>query len=72
MGWPEMSRLMEVSAIFYICRYCVITWYGINRVTASKSGQNNDIILNEQEDGHVVEHISIQIIIKSLQLKCTL
>ncbi len=36
VDWPEMGRLMEVSAVFYICRYCgflyvcllFFTWYG--------------------------------------------
>ena len=28
VDWPEIGRLMEVhiSAMFYICRYCVLTW----------------------------------------------
>ncbi len=25
---PEIGRLMEVSTIFYICRYCIFTWDG--------------------------------------------
>ncbi len=25
VDWPEIWRLMEVSAMFYICRYCVFT-----------------------------------------------
>ncbi len=28
MDWPEIWSLMEVSTIFYICRYCVFTWGG--------------------------------------------
>ncbi len=24
--WPEIWCLLEVSAMFYICRYCVFTW----------------------------------------------
>ena len=31
MEWPEIWCLMEVSTMFYICRYCVFTWWG--RVT---------------------------------------
>ena len=26
--WPKIGRLMEVSTMFYICRYCVFTWDG--------------------------------------------
>ncbi len=28
MDWTEIARLMEVSFIFNICRFCVFTWYG--------------------------------------------
>ncbi len=28
VDWPEIWRLMEVSTMFYVCRYCVFTWYG--------------------------------------------
>ena len=28
VDWPETWCLMEVSAMFYICRYCVCTWDG--------------------------------------------
>ncbi len=27
VDWQEIRCLREVSAIFYICRYCVFTWY---------------------------------------------
>ena len=26
--WPEILCSMEVSAMFYICRYCISTWWG--------------------------------------------
>ena len=26
--WPEIGCLMEVSTMFYTCRYCVLTWWG--------------------------------------------
>ena len=28
VDWPEIRCLREVSAMFYICRYCVFTWGG--------------------------------------------
>ena len=28
VDWPEIWCLMEVSTMFYICRYCVFTWWG--------------------------------------------
>ncbi len=28
VDWPEIWCLMEVSTMFYICRYCVFTWCG--------------------------------------------
>ena len=28
VDWTEIGCLMEVSAMFYICRYCVFTWDG--------------------------------------------
>ncbi len=28
VNWPEIGGLMEVSTMFYICRYCVFTWWG--------------------------------------------
>ena len=28
VDWPEIACLMEVSTMFYICRYCVFTWWG--------------------------------------------
>ncbi len=28
MDWPETGRLMEISVIFNICTYCLLTWYG--------------------------------------------
>ena len=28
VDWPEIWCLMEVSSMFYICRYCVFTWDG--------------------------------------------
>ena len=27
MSWPKIARLMEVSIVFNICRYCVFTWW---------------------------------------------
>ncbi len=30
--WPEIGCLMEVSTMFYICRYCVFTWDGRNDI----------------------------------------
>ncbi len=40
--WPEIERLMEVSTMFYICRYCVFTWYGRYK----KRHHRNDVIKN--------------------------
>ena len=28
VDWPEIGCLMEVSAMFYICTYCVFPWWG--------------------------------------------
>ena len=28
VDWPEIGCFMEVSTMFYICRYCVFTWDG--------------------------------------------
>ncbi len=28
VDWPEIWWLMDVSAMFYFCRYCVFTWDG--------------------------------------------
>ncbi len=28
VDWPEIGCMMEVSTMFYICRYCVFTWDG--------------------------------------------
>ncbi len=28
VDWPEIGCSMEVSTMFYICRYCVFTWDG--------------------------------------------
>ncbi len=28
VDWAEIQRLMEVSTMFYICRYRVFTWWG--------------------------------------------
>ncbi len=28
VDWPDIRCLMEVTTMFYICRYCVFTWYG--------------------------------------------
>ncbi len=28
VDWPEIECLMEVSTMFYICRYCIFTWDG--------------------------------------------
>ena len=28
VDWPEIGCLKEVSALLYICRYCVFTWDG--------------------------------------------
>ena len=28
VDWPEITCLMEVSIMFYMCTYCVFAWYG--------------------------------------------
>ncbi len=46
--WPEIWCLKEVSTLFYICRYCVFTWWGRSTGMANVWFENiqsiNDLI----------------------------
>ncbi len=37
VDWLENWHLMEVSTMFYICRYCVFTWWGSWNLLACQS-----------------------------------
>ncbi len=42
--WPEIGCLMEVSSMFYICRYCVFTWDNRGGQALAEGPQMNQIL----------------------------